>query len=401
MQVKSKKKSWRYCLLVGAIQLAVIVIGFLIFSAPPARQFAGDAGPISTERGVAYEPYRVREVPWAIHVLRIDRTRTDLELMTTMGGGSTLGLSGLTGQLRSIPSDWGRPVAAINGDFYRREGESYAGDPRGLQILGGELVSGPIERACFWVDAKGVPRTGEVSREFAVTWPDGSQTPFGLNEEREGNMAVLYSSAVGSSTGTSGGTEYVLERVSDSPWLPLAPGRQYQARIRRVRGGGNTPLKPDILVLSISGISRFFSSRAAVGDMLKISTATSPDLRGVKTAIGGGPVLVRDGQARPGRVSRSMERHPRSAIGWNQKEFLFVEVDGRQYGWSMGMTLPELAEYMAKLGCQEAVGLDGGGSAELWFNGRIVNRPCDGHERRMANTLILVEKQKPEKPEKP
>ncbi len=386
------KKSSRLPWLIGALPLGAIVVSFLIFSMSPVPQIASDSRPVPALRGVSYELFRVQELPWAIHVLTIDRTRQDLELMTTLGRGSKIGLSGLTEQLRLIPSEWGRPVAAINGDFYRTEGEPYAGDPRGLQILAGELVSAPADRACFWVDAQGNPRMGEVTGGFAVTWPDGSQTPFGLNEEREGSMAVLYSSAVGASTGTSGGTEYVLERASDGPWLPLSPGMHYQARIRQIRGGGNTPLKPDILVLSVGTFSRLLSPRGAVGDMLKISTTTKPDLRGVKTAIGGGPVLVRGGQPRPGHVHKSMERHPRSAIGWNQKEILFVEVDGRQRGWSVGMTLPELAEYMVRLGCQEAVGLDGGGSAELWFNGRIMNRPCYGHERQMANTLILVEK---------
>jgi exopolysaccharide biosynthesis protein len=40
-----------------------------------------------------------------------------------------------------------------------------------------------------------------------------------------------------------------------------------------------------------------------------------------------------------------------------------------------GMKLAELAEYMAGLGCTEAMNLDGGKSAQMWLNGRIVNSP--------------------------
>jgi len=55
-------------------------------------------------------------------------------------------------------------------------------------------------------------------------------------------------------------------------------------------------------------------------------------------------------------------RQPRTAIGWNSNFFYIVEVDGRQRGLSVGMTFPELADYMVKLGCDEALNLDGGGS---------------------------------------
>jgi hypothetical protein len=76
-----------------------------------------------------------------------------------------------------------------------------------------------------------------------------------------------------------------------------------------------------------------------------------------------------------------LERHPRSAIGWNGQYYFLVEVDGRKPDLSVGMTLAELAAYLAKLGCEEAMNLDGGGSATLWFAGAVRNRPCDGYER--------------------
>ena len=65
-------------------------------------------------------------------------------------------------------------------------------------------------------------------------------------------------------------------------------------------------------------------------------------------------------------------------------------VDGRQPDWSIGVTLPRLAEYMVSLGCEEAINLDGGGSTEIWLNGRILNRPCYGHERLTATALAVL-----------
>ena len=98
------------------------------------------------------------------------------------------------------------------------------------------------------------------------------------------------------------------------------------------------------------------------GAELSISTMTAPALRGVKTAISGGPVLVRGAKRQRFKTADSdsyefgsmMERHPRSAIGWNENYFFLVTVDGRQKGVSAGMTLNELAAYLVELGCEEA-----------------------------------------------
>ncbi len=105
-------------------------------------------------------------------------------------------------------------------------------------------------------------------------------------------------------------------------------------------------------------------------------------------------MLVHEGKVQSPYSNKAHERHPRSAFGWNDKYYFFAEVDGRQYGFSIGMTLPELGSYLAKNGCQEAMNLDGGGSAEMWVEGQVVNRPCFGYERSTANGLVVVRKEK-------
>ena len=62
------------------------------------------------------------------------------------------------------------------------------------------------------------------------------------------------------------------------------------------------------------------------------------------------------------------------------------------------MTLEELAEFMLTLGCEKAMNLDGGASSEIWMNGKILNRPCNGGERDTGNALVLVAKKTEAKP---
>jgi hypothetical protein len=342
--------------------------------------------------GYLYKHYRLRSEPLSIHVLRIDRSRPDLEMVTTLGEDTVMGLGPISMQIRGIPPAWGKAVAAINGDFYRTEHESYAGDPRGIQILRGEFVSAPNGKACFWIDAQGAPHISNVVSQIKVIWPSGENTRCGLNEERRPGGAVIYTGRIGSSTGAMGGRELVLERDGDKEWLPLKPGIAYTARVRQVRDTGNSRLGNDTVVLSIGPSLANRVPKVAVGAIVTLSLGTSPDLRGARVAVGGGPLLVRGSQPQETEEYKSGQRHPRSALGWNSKYYYFVAVDGRQPGWSMGMNLDDLATYLAALGCEEAMNLDGGGSVEMWIDGRVVNRPCYGHERSTANALVVLRK---------
>ncbi len=83
-------------------------------------------------------------------------------------------------------------------------------------------------------------------------------------------------------------------------------------------------------------------------------------------------------------------RHPRTAVGQlADGRILLVAVDGRQAGYSVGMTTFELAQAMARLGAVRAMALDGGGSTTIAFDGTVLNRPSDGRERPISTALML------------
>ncbi len=109
-----------------------------------------------------------------------------------------------------------------------------------------------------------------------------------------------------------------------------------------------------------------------------------------------GPVLVENGQISsfPNAFdvisTRSTRREPRTAIGMiSPLHYVLIVADGRQPGYSDGMTLPELQGLMVQYGAQVALNLDGGGSTELWFSGQILNSPCGGHERRLSDIICF------------
>ena len=88
-----------------------------------------------------------------------------------------------------------------------------------------------------------------------------------------------------------------------------------------------------------------------------------------------------DGQILPGDGG---DLHPRSALGLDAtgRWLTWLVVDGRQMGYSEGVSEQELARLMREVDCREAFNLDGGGSSILLL-GRpderleILNRPSD------------------------
>jgi exopolysaccharide biosynthesis protein len=122
--------------------------------------------------------------------------------------------------------------------------------------------------------------------------------------------------------------------------------------------------------------------------------------------IGGGPRLVHDGIASPktndvASQHRRNIRHPRTVVGLDATgtKLTILVVDGRKPGVALGMTYTELAAEMVRLGCKEALNLDGGGSSLMAVHDpktgrmKILNHPTDGHERAVANVLgVSVDK---------
>lgn len=109
-----------------------------------------------------------------------------------------------------------------------------------------------------------------------------------------------------------------------------------------------------------------------------------------------GPELVRGGlPVDPDPIfdlisTAPTRRDPRTAIGQiGPLHYVLLVADGRQSGYSKGMTLSEVQRLMIDFGAQTAMNLDGGGSSELWFMGEILNQPSQGKERPLSDILYF------------
>lgn len=82
------------------------------------------------------------------------------------------------------------------------------------------------------------------------------------------------------------------------------------------------------------------------------------------------------------------DEHPRSALGYIEPgHYIFMVVDGRDEGYSRGVSLTELATLMHLEGCVTAFNLDGGRSASMVFDGEYVNQASD---REISDIICIV-----------
>ena len=123
----------------------------------------------------------------------------------------------------------------------------------------------------------------------------------------------------------------------------------------------------------------------------------------VQEAIGGGALLVQDGQIHvTSSTNYYNNRAPRTCVGITYDgKVVLMALDGRQEPWSCGGSSEEIAQIMLDAGCVIALNLDGGGSTtyvaklEGMDTAQVVNRPSDGEERSVSSSLLIVSTAKP------
>ena len=132
-------------------------------------------------------------------------------------------------------------------------------------------------------------------------------------------------------------------------------------------------------------------------------TTTSADellANGVWNTLSFGPAIVEGGDIVAGienvEIDTNFGNHsiqgeqPRTAVGViDDNHLVFVVVDGRDTGYSAGVTMTGLAEIMQGLGATTAYNLDGGGSSTMYFNGAVINQPSNGGERETSDILYV------------
>lgn len=102
------------------------------------------------------------------------------------------------------------------------------------------------------------------------------------------------------------------------------------------------------------------------------------------------PTLIKDGKKQPIPKAWANKKEPRTLIGhFTNGDVLMIVIDGRQKGYSEGVTLEDAQDKLIGLNIRDAYNLDGGGSSTFYYNGKVLNKPSDGKERKVISSFVL------------
>jgi exopolysaccharide biosynthesis protein len=114
--------------------------------------------------------------------------------------------------------------------------------------------------------------------------------------------------------------------------------------------------------------------------------------KNIVSAVEFGPYIIVNGKNQITNAN-SGGIHPRTAIGQKQDgTMIFVVIDGRQVGYSIGTNFLELQNIFNKYDAYNAANLDGGSSSTMYYNGKLVNKPSTpAGQRYLPNAFIVTQ----------
>ena len=360
----------------GAL-LAVIV-------AVPAAAQATPLFPGTTyERSVQFTPHG----PVSIHVVRGPRPVGLYRLKPVLSNESIVQRETVSAMQKRLSTQ--ATSVGVNGDYFAPAD----GRPTGIFLRDGVLATPPNSaRSSAGVTLDGLLDVRRVT--FRGTWRGTGQRRSlnFLNKSPGTNGISLFTSDWGSSTPRIAGAFTAVLGAFPS----ATPNTDLVVPVLSAASGTSVRIQPGTAVLVARGnAATKLQAEAVPGTTLTLRLILQPDWSVVSDAIGGGPLLVRDGtpvyRANEGfTTSQLAPRGPRTAVGQRADGgVILLTTDGRQPGFSVGMTNFELAQALVRYGAVRGMGLDGGGSSTLAFEGTVLNSPSDGRERAVSTALML------------
>jgi hypothetical protein len=398
--------------------LAVVLVFILIFSSNVNMKAvsAQDNGWEYVGPGVDYQQFLLSG-PAVAHVARMQRSNEDVTIESSIAQGRlVLGSETVStmanryhGAINFWPDEDGRwngtnqVLVAING-FYIENWGTYT--PQGGQTHSGWYAKwhGYLSQDEPWGWGFGwkLNRTAMIgecmahlpsSKQFVSTDnPDNKREFHRINVARSTGNLIVYTAQYNWRTPLSNNSNVVdiLVEMQSPSWILPDPNYAWGIVKGKFEGNGGTIIPFDHVVLSVSGAgpNQDFLLSLESGDEIRISQELSYnyycdpvtwDWTKTYASIEGHFYFLKNGVVNP-RLDHpnARIREPRTAIAFNDDYIYYIVVDGRQAGYSWGVTIGHLGNFaLIDLGATFGISIDGGGSSTMVLNGVVVNRPSD------------------------
>jgi len=269
-------------------------------------------------------------------------------------------------------------LAAINGSFFDAYSDLPKKNPTNALMTDGEWVHLSNIGTAMLFTADGDVRMERLSFKIEGSRngsydPPNSWYAYWINRFPTAQTVTIFTRAWGAETGLYGDKQIAVSGYGKV----IAMSKQ------------SLPIPDGGFVIYVKGVKDKTFERFEIGQEVDYRIVLKNDvpdlLKGVTEVIACGPTLLKDGKIvldakKEGFSSpKILEKSAlRSAIGVTaDKRLLLVVTHGK---------IEDLARIMRILGAKDAMGLDGGGSSGLWWNGRYLRKP----KRKIANALLVL-----------
>ncbi|MGA9116951.1 MAG: phosphodiester glycosidase family protein, partial [Bacteroidota bacterium] len=339
--------------------------------------------------------------PWEMHVVSADLRSEGITLETVLAGDRLRARERVSSMAARREAAGLAVLAAVNGDYFNTatgeiQNNAVAGGTCAKAFLSPGTREGALDipNSQFGITAGNRPVLGQMLFEGRVFWPrDGASPLAGVNILPRRGGIVLFNRY--HPDPLPGGGEILV--------CPLRLIRQGGDTLfclgGSARRGGTSARAGLILLAAYGGAADTLRARLKEGEPVSVLLSFRPSPGPLRELVGGWPRIVRDGrsifrnQGFPEDPASAIfaRRHPRTGIGFSRDSstVFLITVDGRRKG-SAGMSLPEFADLMVRLGVHQGLNLDGGGSTAMVIGRRVANAPSDPAGERAVGSAVLV-----------
>ncbi len=357
--------------------------------------------------GNTYMRLELPGLPVRAYMMIIDRNNPYNKIETFLGKDSIVGMERVTDACARKSYEGHDAYCGVNANFFNI-GSSY---PSGTPI-GGSVEGGQVQREtdngywtkCAAFDVDGVPFMDRMIFKGKVISAKHGQYNFErVNHPSDGLNMTFFNRYAGAHTckdkyyGSHTGlqkTEVFIKPVEGQKW-----GTNIDVKcvvVRKVTNLGYNLIGEGESVISGVNDAKDYLDKFQPGDEVTIRTELHLEndkvFPNIHELVCGNALIMKNGElCNSNNEDYNIKPYPRTVVGCSKdKRWIYMIVnDGK--GQYRGSTTSEVCQILKHYGAWDAVGMDGGGSATMVVNKKVMNWTSDGHERAVGNGFVVVQ----------
>ncbi len=358
--------------------------------------------------GIEYYRLYLPDYPMAAYILKADLNNPYNFIETFQANDHLTKNEAMTSAYTRLTRENHTAIAGVNANFWIVSTQglpNQIGIPHSGSMRHGEMITDPNgwnrghgSIGFAMVDATKKLWIDDINFSGVVTIPSvGDFNITQINRERGSNELVLFNHFIGQNTATrtdNNGTEVFIKPNDNQTWTTNEPVNCTVTRI--ITDKGANLLEEGETVLSGSGTAKTFLSNLNVGDQLSVTmnieTLTDNQKPSISEMVTGNALVMKDGVLtnRNENEAYNSQLYPRTGIGSSADgKTLYLIVIERNGLYSAAANTATMCGLLKAFGASDVATMDGGGSAQMMLDGKIVNTPADGKERAVANGWFL------------